>query len=135
MSESFNDPDSYHNSLPEAAQERRRQTARDYAAKVRELAPKVPDRPWSRDELRTVFLAEDTLLSVSILLNRNYNDVATASKALTKTYNEEPQLLSAWIELTHVQARIRAIHEVVETHVCKECFTRPHQFTCSQAQD
>lgn len=120
--------------IGEAERKRRNETSRRYSERIRALAPQVPNRPWSREEMAEVFLSTDTLLDLSIKLNRNYNDVATMSRELTHQYTENPVVLMTFIDLSEVQMKTRLAADRAENFVvCDECFTFPHQISCSHA--
>lgn len=131
----YNDPQSFYNAtLSEEQRIAIRDRQRERARVIREREPKVPDRPWPRADLKYVLLSNQSLLTTAIYLNRNYQDVSTASAQLTHLFNEQPEVLAAFLEMTMNELALK--RKVVESQlkVCTECFTTPHQFTCSQAE-
>jgi FtsZ-interacting cell division protein YlmF len=134
-SKRYGDPNSVYFALGPQERERRKQAARENAARIRELDPKAPKRPWSREEMADVFESHDDLIDIAIRQNRSYEDVRTMSMELTRQYNKDPIVLMTFIDLSEAQMKYRLAADRGEHFVvCPECFTYPHQISCSHAE-
>ena len=133
-SREYGDPNSAWFAIGETERERRKLQQARYARRLRAEAPQVPNRPWTREEMAEVFTSTETLLDLAIRLNRNYVDVSTLSRELTRQYHEDPVVLMTFIDLSEVQMKQRLAADKGEHfEVCPECFTYPHQISCSHA--
>lgn len=134
LSENYGDGTSKYYALGEREREARKKQQREYQQRIYEQSPKVPNRPWSRAEMADLFTTTETNLDYAIRNNRNYEDVRTCSMELTRAFHREPWVLATFIDLSEVQVRTRLAADRGENfHVCDECFTFPHQISCSRA--
>ena len=74
------------------------------------------------------------MLERAIKLNRSVLDVETTLRVLAQTFNEQPDVVAALIGLTPAELRVRlGSDDAKRIVVCDECFTTPHQISCSRA--
>ena len=128
-------PNSRYNLLSEERKEQERANARKRYTSNKAKAPDVPNRDWTVDEMRELFIYSRELVHFAILKNRNYSDVAHMSATLTQQYEADAATLYAVLGITEAAAKIRKQQDHDAAKVCTECFTSPHQISCSQAPE
>ena len=96
--------------------------------------PSFPTRDWAATELRYAFISTDSPLKIAIHLDRGLQDVTSAIATLQATFKEQPAVLASLLDLSPAETRKRIAKEPDMRSVCRECFTTPHQPTCSQAE-
>ena len=99
-----------------------------------ELKGEYKTGAWEKHELAAILLSNKPPHRIAIVLQRRLEDVERAAKTITEAWNSMPEATANMLSITIKQFNERrGRHDDSAEQVCLECFTTPHQITCSHA--